>query len=61
MDGTGTAELDGEAEAVAPLAGKVASAPSRTLTWPAATAVLAVAVTPNCEAILPALAEAPVP
>ena len=56
MDGTGTAELDGEAEAVAPLAGKVASAPSRTLTWPAATAVLAVAVTPNCEAILPALA-----
>ena len=61
VDGIGTAELDGDGELVAALLGRVASAPSRTSTWPAATVELAEAVTLNSDAILLALADVPVP
>ena len=57
--GMGTAEP--EAVGVALASGTVAFAPSMTSTCPAATVELAVAVTPNSEAILLALAAEPVP
>jgi hypothetical protein len=47
--------------AAAVTAGTAAFAPSRTSTWPAATAELAVAVTSNSDAILLALADEPAP
>ena len=61
VDGMGVTEVEADGDAVAALAGRVASAPSRTSTWPAATVELAAAVTLNSDAILPALADAPVP
>ena len=57
--GTGTAGV--EAAGVPEAVGSVASAPSMTSTWPAATEELAVAVTPNSEAIWAALAAEPEP
>src|SRR5579862_3860070 len=51
---------DGELLLAAPL-GRVASAPSRTSTWLAASVELAVAVTLNSDAILAALPDAPGP
>src|ERR1051326_8548335 len=61
-DGEADGEADGDGELLAvPPGTVVASAPSRISTWPAATVELAVAVTPNCDAILLALAEVPVP
>ena len=59
--GIGDGELDGDGELLAALLGRAASAPSRTSTCPAASVELAEAVTPNIEAIVPALADAPVP
>ena len=56
--GMGTTELEEVGVGLAP--GTVASAPSMSWTCPAATAELAVAVTPNSEAIVLALAAEPV-
>ena len=61
VDGMGVTDVEADGDAVAVLAGMVASAPSRTSTWPAATAELALAVTLNSDAIWPPLADAPVP
>ena len=65
VDEGGADEADGDGELLAPVAGRVAgrvaSAPSRTSTWPAATVELAEAVTLNIDAILAALGPAPVP
>ena len=55
----GRAVAEDEADGVA--AGTVASAPRFTWTCPAATVALAVAVTPNIDAILAPLAFTPVP
>ena len=57
----GVGEVDGDGELLAAPLGTVASAPSRTSTWPAASVELAEAVTLNIDAILLALADAPVP
>src|SRR5260370_36556952 len=59
--GSGTAEDEDEDVGVALAPGTVAFAPSMTWTCPAATVELAVAVTPNSDAILLAAAAGPVP
>jgi hypothetical protein len=59
--GVGVGEVDGDGELLAEPLGRVASAPSRTSTWPAASVELAEAVTLNIDAILLALADVPVP
>jgi hypothetical protein len=59
--GADVGEMDGDGELLAAPLGKVASAPSMTSTWPAASVELAEAVTLNIDAIVLALADAPVP
>jgi hypothetical protein len=57
--GRAVAEFEGDADADAP--GTLAVAPRFTWTCPGASAALAVAETPNSDAILAPLAAAPVP
>src|SRR5579859_1891623 len=59
--GRGEGELDDVGVALALAFGRVASAPSRTSTWPAGIVELAAAVTLNSAAILAALAAEPAP
>ena len=54
-------ETDGDGELLAAPLGRVASAPSRTSTWSAASVELVEAVTLNIDAILAALPDAPGP